>query len=214
MFTKVKSLLCVAVCLSFASSASLADNYKHKPTESKDINIELFAPAKGDKVGVDGRGWFIDIAIQFEETQLTNTGFSGNQITGPGPHDNVNPFPGTFSPGADDRFSGLIVLLNTTTIGAGSCQNLANLFNLTGVTNITDDDVEIWDTWLVGAPLFGQATKSKTLIAIASDLNGDGIYNDAPAAIPDANNDGKCNKSDLKAYGVASNIAKSRFYIN
>ena len=213
MLNKEKSILIVATGLILASSGLIADEYEHQSKYDKDVNIELFAPAKGDSVGIDGRGWFIDIAVQFEG-DLSHTGFSGNQLTGPGPHNNVAPFPGTFSPGVDDRFSGLIVLLNTTTIGGGSCQNLANLFNLTGVTNVTDDEVEIWDTWLVGAPLFGQATKSKTFIAVAADLNGDGIYNDAPAVVPDFNNDGKCDKKDLKAYGVSSNIVKSKFYIN
>jgi len=182
-------------------------------SDSNDIEIELFAPAKGDRVGVDGRGWFVDLAIQFEG-KLENTGFTTNQITGPGQHNNVAPFPGTFSPGTDDRFPGLIVLLSTTTIGTGSCQNLANLFNLTGVTNVTKDEVEIWDTWIVGAPLFGQATKSKLFVAIAADKNNDGVFNDAPSSIPDVNNDGKCNKRDIRAYGVASKIKKSAFYIN
>ena len=57
-------------------------------------------------------------------------------------------------------------------------------------------------------------TKSKVYIAVANDLNNDGVYNDAPDIVPDSNNDGKCNARDLKAYGVASNIAKNRFYIN
>jgi len=201
----------IFACLSIGSATLFADERYDR--HDRDVNIELFAPAKGDKVGVDGRGWFVDIAVQFEG-DLENTGFSTNQITGPGPHNNVAPFPGTFSPGADDRLPGLIVLLSTTTIGTGSCQNLANLFNLTGVTNVTDDEVEIWDTWLVGAPLFGQATKSRVFVAVAKDINGDGIYNDAPASVPDANNDGKCNKHDLKKFGVVSNIAKSKFYIN
>jgi len=188
---------------------AMASDYGHRP----DVKVELFAPTKGDNVGVGGRGWFVDLAVQFEG-DLESAGFSGFQITGPGPHDNVAPFPGTFSPGTDDRFPGLIVLLKTTTIGAGSCQNLANLFNLTGVTNQSDDEVEIWDTWLVGAPLFGTDTKSKVYVAVAEDFNGDGIYNDAPAVVPDANGDGKCNARDLKAMGVASNIAKAKFYIN
>ena len=178
-----------------------------------EVNIDLFAPAKGDNVGIGGRGWFVDIAVQFEDS-LEATGFSNFQLTGPGPHNDVAPFAGTFSPGVDDRLPGLIVLLKTTTIGAGSCQNLANLFNLTGVTNQAEDVTEIWDTWLVGAPLFGTDTRSKVYVAVADDLNGDGIYNDAPGVVPDANGDGKCNARDLKAFGVVSNIAKARFYIN
>jgi len=203
--------LLTGLTLSVSPIIANADKGFHK--NHQDINIELFAPAKGDNVGIGGRGWFVDIAIQYEG-DLESSGFSDFQITGPGPHNNVAPFPGTFSPGADERLPGVIVLLSTTTIGGGSCQNLANLFNLTGVTNVTEDATEIWDTWIVGAPLFGVGTQSKVYIAVADDLNNDGIFNDAPDIVPDSNNDGKCNARDLKAFGIASNIAKTRFYIN
>lgn len=209
--TSLISVWLTGLALSVSSLSAIADEgYDNKPN---DINIELFAPAKGDSVGIGGKGWFVDIAVQYEG-DLDTTGFTDFQITGPGPHNDVAPFPGTFSPGADERLPGVIVLLSTTTIGGGSCQNLANLFNLTGVTNLTEDDTEIWDTWIVGAPLFGVGTQSKVYIAVADDINNDGVYNDAPDIVPDSNNDGKCNSSDLNAYGIASNIAKSRFYIN
>jgi len=178
-----------------------------------DVSVKLFAPAKGDKVGVGGRGWLVDLAIQFDG-DLEKAGFSDFQITGPGAHNNIAPFPGTFSPGVDDRLPGLIVLISTATVGAGSCQNLANLFNVTGVSNVNHDSVELWDTWIIGAPLFGQATRSKVYVAVAKDINGDGIYNDAPAVVPDTNGDGKCDARDLRAFGVASNVAKTKFYIN
>jgi hypothetical protein len=77
------------------------------------------------------------------------------QLTGPGAHDNADPFPGTFSPGADDDFPRLVVLLSTTPDeGAlhGPGQNLANLFNITGVNNVTRKSTEVWDTWIVAAP--------------------------------------------------------------
>ena len=57
-------------------------------------------------------------------------------------HNNVNPFPETFSLGTGERLPGFIVLLSTTAAGAGSCQNLANLFNLTGVTDLDSESVE------------------------------------------------------------------------
>lgn len=177
------------------------------------VEVELFAPGKGDKVGVAGKGWFVDLAVKFEG-DLAQTGFTGEQLTGPAGHNNIAPFPGTFSPGADDRLPGLIVLVSTATIGAGSCQNVANLFNLTGVTNMNRHEVEIWDTWIVGAPLFGTSTRSHVYAAVAEDLNGDGIYNDAPASVSDTNGDGVCDAHDLKALGLASNIAKAKFYIN
>jgi len=184
------------------------------------ISIEMFAPARGDHAGIGGKGWFVDLAIAYN-MPLAQSGFTlngaaqpGFQVTGPGGHNNIPPMPGTFSPGQDERIPSLIVLLSTTTIGAGSCQNLANLFNLTGVTNLAEADTELWDTWIVGAPLFGTDTKSKIYVAAADDINGDGIFNDAPNAVPDANGDGKCDKHDLKAFGLASKVVKTKFYIN
>ena len=189
------------------------DKDKADRDEYKPVHVEMFAPAKGDRVGVGGRGWFIDLAVQYDGS-LETSGFSAFQLTGPAGHNNVPPFPGTFSVGADERLPGLIVLLSTTTVAAGSCQNIANLFNLTGVTNISVDEVELWDTWLVGAPNFGVNTESIAYAAVAHDINGDGIYNDAPHVVPDANGDGICDAKDLKAFGVASNVVKTRFFIN
>ncbi len=184
------------------------------------VEVDVEAPNRGHRVGIGGRGWFVDLQIEFN-TPLASTGFTVNpdgtpgfQITGPGPHNNVPPMPGTFGPGPDDRLPGLIVLLTTTTVGAGPCMNLANLFNLTGVSDLRDDEAEIWDTWIIGAPNFGVDTPSTLFVAVADDLDGDGIYNDAPFAVPDVDGDGICTQADLMAYGVASNIEQVHFYIN
>ena len=193
------------------STGAIAHDVKET---AKPVTIEMFAPAKGDRAGIDGRGWFVDLAVIYDGG-LEVSGFSGFQLTGPGVHNDTAPFPGSFSPGADERIPGLIVLVKTTTIGAGSCQNLANLFNITGVTNVAEDgsEAELWDTWIVGAPLFGKG-KTKIFVAVAADKNEDGVFNDAPNIIPDADGNGKCNKKDLVAYGTASNIIKERFFIN
>ena len=187
--------ICAAVTTLSAgiSISAYADNGKRN---NRPVEVEMFAPKNGDHVGIGGRGWFVDLAIEYD-TSLDVSGFTTNadgkpgfQLTGPnapasanfgaGTHNNVNPFPGTFSLGADERLPGLIVLLSTSAVGVGSCHNLANLFNLTGVTDLTATSVELWDTWLVGAPNFGVNTESQIFIAVADDLNGDGIYNDAP----------------------------------
>lgn len=196
-----------ALVTAFSSIGALATEFE------RTVDIKMFAPKNGDRVGIGGRGWFVDLAIAYEHP-LAATGFSGFQLTGPAGHNNVAPFPGTFSPGVDDRLPGLIVLLDTTAGGAKSCQNVANLFNLTGITDLKESSTELWDTWLVGAPNFGVNTESNILVAVAADLNQDGIFNDAPAVVPDSNGDGRCDKSDLKAYGLASNIQKAKFLIN
>jgi hypothetical protein len=177
-----------------------------------DVDIRMFAPRDGATVGSGGRGWFVDLAIRFR-TSLERTGFSGFQLTGPGAHADAAPFPGAFSAGADDRMPGLIVLVSTSRVGAGSCQNVANLFNLTGITDREEDATELWDTWIVGAPNFGVNTPSTVFAAIAADRNGNGVFDDAPSVIPDADGNGICDEKDLEAFGIASSIAKARVFI-
>lgn len=204
---------CKKMILAAALTASAALIPGAGLAEEREVEVKMFAPKSGDHVGIGGRGWFVDLALEFE-VPLEETGFSGFQLTGPAVHNNVPPFPGTFSLGKDDRLPGLIVLLSTTTVGARSCQNIANLFNLTGVTNLTAKSTELWDTWIVGAPVFGVNTESTILVAVAADLNGDRSFNDAPNVVVDADQNGVCDEKDLKALGLASNTRKATFFIN
>lgn len=184
--------------------------------DSKLAHIKLFAPEDGDRAGIGSRGWFVDLEADFK-LPIEKTGFDptqgadGLQLTGPGAHNNAPPFPGTFSMGQDDRFKGLIVLVATNQAGPG--KNVANLFNLTGVTNRSADETEIWDTWIVGAPVFGRNIDSTVYVAIAADKNGNGILDDAPASVPDTDGDGQVDENDLRSFGVASNIESADFFI-
>lgn len=192
---------------SCSSSSSTAQN------TAQPAVVTVFAPLEGDDAGQGGFGWFVDLAVDFNLTP-DKTGFTGNQLTGPAGHDNIPPMPGAFGPGRDDRFQGLVVLLSTSSVGAGPGQNLANLFNLTGISRMTSTDTQIWDTWIVAAPNFGANVNSTLYVAVVNDLNGDGIYNDAPDTVPDSNNDGKVDGTDLAALGLASNTVAVNFTIN
>lgn len=209
----VLGLLLFGLLASAFNPIAFSDHMTKVKDKQKKVNIEMFAPEKRHQVGLGGRGWFVDLEIEFK-APLEATGFSGFQLTGPAGHNNIPPFPGTFSPGADDRLPGLVVLLSTTTIGAGQGQNLANLFNLTGVTDLNQNETELWTTWIVGAPNFGVDTMSTIYVAVVDDLNQDGIYNDAPNVVADADMDGDVDERDLKALGLASNVEKATFYIN
>ena len=96
------------------------------------VKVQVFAPRPGDAAGEASKGFVIDLAAQYPS--LASSG-ADLQLTGPAAHQNQGPFPGAFSPGADDRLPGLIVLLSTGTVGARNAQNLANFFNLTGITD-------------------------------------------------------------------------------
>lgn len=172
------------------------------------VQLDVFAPRSGDVVGKGSRGFFVDLAARYPSLVSTGADF---QLTGPGAHQNQAPFAGSFAPGVDEKLPGLIVVLSTSTVGSRNAQNLANLFNLTGFTNQKTN--EIWDTWLVGNPVFGKNVRSVLRVAVAADRNRDGVYNDAPAVVPDSNADGRINGIDLRAYGVASNIVTVPFRI-
>ena len=196
-----------------SSAASVSAAQRAKP-----VRIEVFAPERGANAGASGFGWFVDMEVDFLGKDLQQAGFSGLQLTGPGVHNNVPPFPGAFSTGRDDRLPGLVVLTSTTNNTlpgfSGPGTNLANLFNLTGITNRDDKETELWDTWIVGAPIAGQNVNTTLTVAVVDDLNQDGIFNDAPNVISDLNNDGRIDADDLRQLGVASNIVTVPFRIN
>jgi hypothetical protein len=95
----------------------------------------------------------------------------------------------------------------------GPGTNLANLFNLTGVTNRNARETELWDTWIVGAPILGKDVDTTLTVAVIDDLNHNGIFDDAPDVVTDANHDGRINAADLTALGVASNIKTIHFHL-
>jgi hypothetical protein len=203
-----------------AGIANAADDgppYWHdggKDGDGKPVSIEILTPVYGDNVGVGGLGWIVNLAIDFPggPDGLERAGFTAPQLTGPAGHDNIPPFPGTFGPGQDDRLPGLVVLVTTNVAGAG--QNVANLFNLTGVTNRSEHVTQITDDWIVGAENFGSNVESEVLTAVVKDLDGNGIFDDAPDEVPDANGDGKIDEHDLESIGLASEVEKVKFRIN
>ena len=206
--TRIERIILFIITITMGLAGAVTVN-----ADDKLADVKVFTPHNGDHVGLGGRGWLVDLALTFD-TPLEETGFSGFQITGPGAHNDVQPFPGTFSPGRDDRLPGLVVLLSTTSVGAGPGLNLANLFNLTGIAHLEDDETELWDTWIIGAPNFGVDTSSTLYVAVVNDLDGNGVFDDAPDVITDYDADGDVDEKDLKALGLASNVRKVRFFIN
>jgi hypothetical protein len=198
-----------------ASASDISDRKSDRP-----VIVKVDAPHNGDVAGISGAAWFVDLAIDYPggPSGLHQAGFTAPQLTGPGAHNNVAPLPGNFSTGQDDRLPGLVVLTSTTNNAvpgfSGPGTNLANLFNLTGVTDRTPEETEIWDTWIVGAAIAGQNIDTTLTVAVVSDLNHNGVYDDAPGVVTDVNNDGRIDAKDLEAIGVASNVVTIHFHIN
>lgn len=185
------------------------------PGDETQVKVTISGPENGDSAGLGGTGWLVDLRLDFNAT-LDQTGFNGFALTGPGGHADIAPFAAGFAPGKAGKMPGLVVLISTSSVGAGQGQNLAGLFNLTGVTDL-DSSVptsQLRDTWIITQPAFGVDTPSTVLAAVVADLDGNGMFDDAPNVVVDANGDGVIDEADLTAIGLASNIAKADFFIN
>ncbi|WP_326767908.1 hypothetical protein OG978_28315 [Streptomyces sp. NBC_01591] len=200
------------------SSANASNLDTSASAATHPVKVKVVAPKRGDNAGVEGKGWIVDLKLSFRGKTLAQTGYNGLQLTGPAAHNNIAPFPGTFSTGQDEKIPGLVVLDSTTNSNlpgfSGPGTNLANLFNLSGVTDRTPHKTELWDTWIVGAPIVGQNVDTTLTVAVVDDLNHDGIYNDAPGVVKDLDGDGRIGAKDLDLMGVASNIVTVPFHIN
>ncbi len=208
-----------ATALAGLSAAAASDDRgDHGPGHrgGEEAQVEILAPRHGDVAGIGGAGWVVDLAVDVPGG-LRAAGFTAPQLTGPLGHAGIGPFPGTFSPGQDDRLPGLVALLSTTTAErpgfSGPGTNLANLFNLTGVTDRSRHGVQIWDTWLVGAPIAGQDVVTTLTVAVVADLDGNGVFDDAPDVVPDVDGNGVVDRRDLRALGVASDVETVTFTI-
>lgn len=213
MFTAISKKFVIATAVvAMASIYSVSVLAQDDDEDSDKIaTIKIFAPGKGDIAGIGSRAFLVDMSIQFD-TSLAATGVTP-ELTGPGPLANAGPFPGTFSAGANkDHFPGLVVLLSSTTIGAGPGQNVANLFNINTVTNQTAASTEIWSTWIIGAPnsfgKVGENTPSRLTVAVVEGV--------APDVVTDMDGNGVINSKDLKlmGYKVISNSPKVDFVVN
>lgn len=205
------SVALVAFALASEDEAKAQTAARTASANNQPVEVEVFAPEKGHAAGRSAKGFIVDLEAEFP-TGVAATG-AKEELSGPAAHANTPPFPSPFGPGKDDAFPGLIVMLSTTEIGAGPGQNLAGLFNLVGFTDRKPGETEVWATWIVGDSLFGQG-RSKAYVAIAKDKDKNGVFDDAPASVPDANGDGKVNQIDLRKFGVASNIEAIPFTIN
>ncbi|MDI2128243.1 hypothetical protein [Yinghuangia seranimata] len=210
-----KAMRWTAVGLALAATAALAPSAladgsgDHRPA-----HVDVLSPRADASTGIGGKDWVLDLKVRYPDG-LPTAGWTGPQLTGPAGHNNVPPAAGTFSTGHDDKLPGVVVLLSTTTAGrpgfSGPGTNLANLFNVTAIAEQGRRGATIADTWLVGGAFFGTATDSVLTVAVVKDLNGNGVLDDAPDVVPDANGDGKVDAADLKALGVASNVETVRF---
>jgi len=224
--------------ISMLAMPAQADNDRDDD-DGKPVKLQVFRPLNGDVAGYDARGFVTSASFEFPG-DLTTTGLgqginpvtgiqqSYAELTGPGAHQQIPTYHGTFSVGVNEHFLGLVVLQDTgrfnlrTTPELGAFQyttdnlvdikNIADLFEITALQNQTSKGTAVWTDWLQGGSAnFGpldQVTKSKIIVTV--------VEGTAPAAVVDANGDGKINEKDLPAMGykVLSNTITRTFYVN
>jgi hypothetical protein len=89
-----------------------------------------------------------------------------------------------------------VVTLSTTDTSIGGPQaNLADLFQLVGVSQQSDGSAEVWATWVNAAAKFG--------VDVDSALEAYVVRGDAPATVP----------SDRNGLDVVSNVIQVQFHI-
>jgi hypothetical protein len=147
-----------AIAVPVAAQAGTKHHVRHTPP----IKVTVFSPGAGDHSGTGGAGFIVDLAVDATDAR-------GNSIlsaaNGYRPFFN-DPSSTTFHPGSDPGAPGLVVLLSTTpdkpgTPLQGPGTNLAGLFQLNGVADV-GGLAEVWNTWLVGKPLFGTGRSTLT----------------------------------------------------
>jgi hypothetical protein len=194
----VKSLAVLTVVMAMLAVAPFAQ--AKSGYRNDHVDVEVLSPKSGDLAGALGRGFFIDLRVRFN-SDLAATGAS-IRTAPPGPAGAANEFPG------------LVVLLSTTKAGAGPGQNLANLFNIIGVTDRDESlskDTEIAATWVIAAAKFGDAgvfTRSHLVVAV--------VEGRAPDVVTDKNGDGVIDEKDLELMGfhIISDVVRRNFVVN
>lgn len=234
----VSLISAASISLLFTSMPAHAEH--DDDDDGKPVKLKVFRPLNGEIAGYDARAYIVSAALRFPGDLSTTglgqginpiTGFpqSVAELTGPGAHQQLPPFHGTFSVDTNrDHFPGLVVLQDTgrfnlrTTPELGAFQyttnnlvdmkNVANLFEITTVIDQNTKGTSVWTDWLQGGSgNFGpinQVTKTTVLVTFVEGI--------APAAVTDANNDGLINEEDLTAMGytVLSNTIKRTFFLN
>lgn len=232
----MKAVALIISILAIMASATLALTQILRAQSPEALTtVQFYSPLPRSSVGVGGRFYLVAVniitsdprVVAFPEISINPTvrinattlvAFTAN-YTARGPVDGVSigAGPPVFGLGKNEALPGLVIIFNNTPAALGGPgRNLANVFQFTGIQDRLDLGARasyrfIQTIWIVGAPSWCGWTKA--LAAIVSDRDGNGLLDDAPDTVPDANGDGVIDERDLAALGLASNIASVIFFV-
>ena len=169
-----------------------------QPANSGALEVVVFTPVPGETVGLNGFNFVIDLLaiatdVQFNPLLSVAAGYVPLNANGTD--------PAITRPGPSVAAPGVVVLLNTTTLGTGANTNLAGLFQLNGIFSDSSNPTGqllngIWFDWQAGKPSFGSGP-SQLIVFILNTT--------APSSIIGA---------PEEQVGLISNIVRVDFFIS
>ena len=150
------------------NGATFVQNSAITPAGMPPVAAQIFNPHNGDVVGVNGSGWILDLIFDASSTMANSLiSESAGYTSG-----FVNQTSPAFQPGHNSLIPGLVVLLNTTVMGAplsGPGTNLAGLFQISNFRTVNCNTIiEIWAEWLVGKPIAGHGPSQINVFLVNS----------------------------------------------
>jgi hypothetical protein len=177
--------LVAALALAACSSSSKKKTASESTTStapSTRVTGKAYSPEEGSTQGVNGTGIVVDVAFRSKEADLLKATVRSTSAG---------------KPGRNTNFPGLVVTLSTTAASLGGPQaNLADLFQIVGLSQQSDGSTEAWATWVNGKALFG--------LDVDSTLEAYVVSGEAPATAP----------TDRTGLDVVSNIVTVKFRVS
>src|SRR5436305_5168211 len=139
MVLTATAALVLAACSSGGSKKTASSTTSSSaPTAA---TVQVFSPEPNSIQGICGNGIVIDLAIRSKDPNLLKAAIRASQ-------------PG--QPGRNPAYQNLVVTLSTTEPALGGPQaNIAGLFQIVSVSQLSDGSGEIRVTWVNGQPRFG-----------------------------------------------------------
>ena len=136
-----------------ASSSTFTGNSTANPSA---VNVAVLTPTPGDVLGFGAANFVIDL-----RAVTTDPSFNPLLSAGAGylPLYANTSDPTMFRPGFMTAAPGVVVLMNTSTLGTGATTNLAGLFQINAINTLSTATGgalnEIWMDWQAGKASFG-----------------------------------------------------------
>lgn len=133
---------------------------------SKAPEVTILAPSNGDRAGVNGSGWLVDLVIE-------DVGLSGALNSYRSAYQDATTNP-SFGPGVNPAAPGLVVTCSTTqnTTGTpyhGPTTNLAALFQIV-TKSLVNGKISIAAVWQLGKPVCGMGINSTITAYVVEGL--------------------------------------------